>query len=292
MTFRDVSATRDEAPRGVHLRLVLLGLGTAALATSMILSSAQSASAAGSIEVSSDGTSYSSNYAGALFNSQMAMVPGDSQSKTFYVRNSGNEDGVLRITMEDVSADDIDFAGALSLSVSTATQTGTAATLSKATPCWELFEGQRVAPGQSVAVTARVVLGNLDGQAGQGATAGMTMRASLSAPQATPLAATACSTGPRSDVVALAPGGRTTRSLSTLATPHGAAGVTAATVPEATSQLPTLAVPGGVTLDPNTWHLYQELLVLLMVLALVLGSGSYFVVAWLRRRRSTGTSGA
>jgi hypothetical protein len=52
-------------------------------------------------------------------------------------------------------------------------------------------------------------------------------------------------------------------------------------------------VPGsGVTVDPNTWHLYQELLVLLMVLALILGSLSYLVVAWLRRRRTTGGSGA
>jgi hypothetical protein len=288
------SERRDVAGLGTKsLRRALVGVVTGAMAASMILGGAQAASAAGIIDVSSDGVSYSSNYPGALFDPHVAMVPGDSQSKVFYVRNSGNEAGILRITMEDVSASDIDFANALTVSVSTAGFSGAPASISKANPCWELLDGKSIGPGQSVAVTTEVALGDLNGLAGQGATAGMVMRASLSAPAAAPLGSTACSSGPSSDVVALAPAAGAARQLTTLAQPGEAAASTTAQAPEANTQLPTLAVPGsGVTVDPNTWHLYQELLVLLMVLALILGSLSYLVMAWLRRRRTTGGSGA
>src|SRR6185312_6133871 len=101
------------------------------------------------------------------------MVPGDSQTKTFYVRNSGNEAGVLRITMEDVSATNVDFANALTLGVTTTGHAGTSASITRANPCWELLDGQTIGAGQSVVVTATVALGDLDGQAGQGAMASM-----------------------------------------------------------------------------------------------------------------------
>jgi len=270
------------------LRRVAASGAMLALVGALTLAGAQSASAAGAIDVSSDGVHYSSSYPGALFDSHVAMVPGDSRSKTFYVRNSGNEAGILRITMEDVVVNDPDFADALTLSVSTTGHGGTAASVSKAKPCWELLEGQRIGAGESVVVTTTVALGNLDGLAGQGATASMTMKASLSATAAAPASSTTCSSGPSSDVVALAPTAGTPRSLTTLATPVEASTATQPQTPEANTQLPTLAVPGsGATVDPNTWRLYQELLVLLMVLALILGSLLYLVVAWLRRRRST-----
>lgn len=278
---------------GSPLRRAITGVAMIALVGALTLAGAQSASAAGAIEVSSDGVHYGASYPGALFDSHVAMVPGDSQSKTFFVRNSGNEPGILRITMEDVSVNDVDFADALTLSVSTTGHGGTAASISKADPCWELLEGQRIRAGESVMVTTTVALGNLDGVAGQGATASMTMKASLSATAAAPASSTTCSSGPRSDVVALAPATGTPRSLTTVATPADASANTQSQAPEANTQLPTLAVPGaGATVDPNTWRLYQELLVLLMVLALILGSLLYLVVAWLRRRRSTSGSAA
>ena len=273
----------------VQLRRVAAGTAMVALVGALTLVNAQSAAAAGAIEVSSDGVHFGSSYPGVLFDASVAMVPGDSQTKTFYVRNSGNEAGVLRITMEDVSATNVDFADALTLGVSTTGQTGIAASLTKANPCWELLDGQKIGAGQSVVVTATVALGDLDGQAGQGARASMAMKASLSAPAAAPLGQTACGSGPSSDIVALAPATGTARTLTTLAAPTD----TQPQAPEANTQLPTLAVPGNsASVDPNTWRLYQELLVLLMVLALILGSVLYLVVTWLRRRRSTNGSTA
>lgn len=275
------------------MRRTIIVAAAVVVAVTSALTAAETAAAAGIIDVSNDGVTYGSTYPGTLFDPSFVMIPGASQAKVFYVRNSGNETGTLRVTMENVSSNDVDFADALTVSVSTPGHPGIPASISKASPCWALAQGLSVAPGQSIAVTTKALLGDLNGTAGQGATAGLTIRVTLSALGTPTPAPTACSSGASADVVAFTPAGGNLRTLALPTAPGGVATSTAVQPPKANTQLPTLAVPGSdPTVDPNTWRLYQELLVILMVTALILGSGWYGVLAWLRRRRANDGGGA
>src|SRR5690554_7140761 len=86
----------------------------------LVAAPAAAANAApGGVEVSPDGVHYSSNYSGALFTDIDHLVPGDSDTAIFYLRNSATEPGFLRITLRDVVTSNADFANALSMQAST-----------------------------------------------------------------------------------------------------------------------------------------------------------------------------
>jgi hypothetical protein len=244
-------------------------------------SPAPAAAASGIIEVSDNGVNFSSTYSGALFDDLTRLVPGDSQQSVFYVRNASSETGMLRITLGDVTVTDTDYADALTVSASTNGYTGIAATVLSANPCWVLLEGQVVGPGQIVAVTATMMLGELHGKAGQGASAGLTIGVALSDAAVGALPPTECG---RTDVPIPvipqpAPTNRPGADGSTTGGEVGAAVDEAQVIPD----LPVLNLPGGIRIDPNTWHLYEELLVLVLIGASVLGGGWFAFLAWRRR---------
>src|SRR5690554_8026172 len=97
----------------------------------------------GGVEVSPDGVHYSSNYSGALFTDIDHLVPGDSDTAIFYLRNSATEPGFLRITLRDVVTSNADFANALSMQASTFGHQGEPATILEADPCWVLRSEER-----------------------------------------------------------------------------------------------------------------------------------------------------
>jgi len=66
---------------------VLLGLGIAP------------ASAADELGLSPDGVTWADALPGPLFDPAFRWVPGDSETRTFYVRNQSSDDGVLNVTL-------------------------------------------------------------------------------------------------------------------------------------------------------------------------------------------------
>ena len=260
----------------------------AALAISTQSEPAPSWAAAGDIQVSPDGVTFSNQYPGSLFDSIGHLVPGDTDAEMFYLRNSGNAAGFLRLTVRDVVSTNTDFAQALTVTASTPGYPGEPVVVGSVNPCWVLLERHRVEPGETVGVTAQLALGDLHGQAGQGATAGMVIRVSLSDTSAGTLPPTDCG-GAGTDVSVLPTPSSTGSGTGAASNPPLGPSVSATgdRSDEAVGDLPVLNLPGGIVIDPNTWHLHEEYLVLILLASLILGSGWFMMVAR-RRRRADG----
>jgi len=65
------------------------------------------------LELSTDGSTWSSSIPGTLFDALPMLVPGDSVSRTLYVRNAGSTAGLLRLDAVDVRISNADFARSL-----------------------------------------------------------------------------------------------------------------------------------------------------------------------------------
>lgn len=243
----------------------------------------------GGVLVSNDGVTFGPAYSGTLFDGIGEMVPGDTQFEDFYVSNASPLSGILRVTLEDVTFSDSDLAQALSVTASTFFTSGSPASILEANPCWVLVEGQTVAPGERVRVGVTLALGDLNGRAGQLAHAGLNLKVELSDAAPGSLSPTSCGrTGVRIPVLHDSVRSPASNMAFSPFTPEGVGNVPDAAISSPESDLPVLNLPGGFTIDPNTWNLNEHLLVLLLACAFVLGSGSFIVVAWLRRRRDDG----
>ncbi|MEX1079015.1 MAG: hypothetical protein WED09_07910 [Homoserinimonas sp.] len=212
------------------------------------------------------------------------MIPGDTGRETFFLRNTGDAPAFLRVTLREVTSDDTDFLHALTISASTPTRAGTPVVLGAVDPCWVLVKGQTIGVGETVAVTAVLSLGNLDGMAGQGATARALLRVSLDDISAGIPPPTDCG-GAGVDVPILSPPRSAAAPGAAAAVPQAGSesGAQQEADGEASADLPVLNLPGGIVIDPNTWHLHEEYLVLILLTSLALGSGWFMIVA--RRRR-------
>ncbi|MCW4384819.1 hypothetical protein OH146_03415 [Salinibacterium sp. SYSU T00001] len=244
----------------------MLGAPTSAVAASDV------------VLVSADGTAYGTELSGSVFTDIANMVPGDSQTGSFYVRNAGENPGFLRIVLKDVSVSDDDLADALTIAADTASQEGEATPVALAEPCWVLSEGEVVPPDTTARIDLTAAIGNLDGTRGQGAIAEASLGVSLSDTTPGSLSPSDCG-GPDVSV-----------SLTPVQPPGATVG---AVVEQGPSQsgglvpnepdLPVLSVPEILGIDPNTWHLLEEYWVLLPVGAFFLGNLVYFLIV--RRRR-------
>lgn len=260
-------------------------LAILAVAAAMVFVQAPSATAApGGVELSLDGVSYTSSAPGALFTTISELVPGDSDQATFYLRNSASEPGYLRITLRDVVSSNTDFAGALTLGASTAGHPGTPVSLLEANPCWVLLEGQIVAPGEVVTVTTSLALGQLNGRAGQGATATAALGVALSG-TAAQLPRTDC--GQSGTVLPVVPQPTAPAGAPPSTGQRNASGTAPGSVetPGGTpdTELPVLNLPQLFGIDPNTWHLFEEYLILVPIGASIVGGTVFGIVAWRRR---------
>ncbi|WP_010203887.1 hypothetical protein [Salinibacterium sp. PAMC 21357] len=265
-----------------------------ALSTLLFGLPASAANSVGKIELSDDGVSFSANYPGSIFDDIANIVPGDSQSETIYVRNTGSVAGYLRITLRDVYYSDANYGNALSVTTSTPANAGSATAISSASPCLVTHEGTVIAPGQTVPVVATLALSNLNGLEGQGATADLALRFTLSDTTPGALLPTECGTAgttvpanpPSSGTAGGSPLSTTVSGGSPLGygnAPTAESSRTAtSTSPEAAGSGLIPALPSTFSLDPNTWRLYQEYLVLILVLAAMIGAG----ISWLIGRRS------
>ncbi len=144
------------------------------------------------MEFSTDGITYSPSLTGPLFNGIALLVPGDSQSASFWVRNVSGSAGYLRVVLSDVIASSTVIADEITVRSSTPATIGTAVPLSSAAPCRVLVEGDFVPSGSAVKVTATLALGNLTGTAGQKDTASMSLGIGMSDAAVGSLPPTSC----------------------------------------------------------------------------------------------------
>src|SRR5690554_6347426 len=96
-------------------RVALAAASIASLALGSAALSVTPAHAAGELDVSLDGATFSSGVAAPLFSDIARMIPGDAQQGTVFVRNSGADAGFLRVVVGDVTYTDLDFANELTL---------------------------------------------------------------------------------------------------------------------------------------------------------------------------------
>lgn len=227
-------------------RLSVLALG--ALLTTC---GATPAFAAGELEVSPDGTSWGSQLVKPLF-SDVALVPRGSVREQFMVRNASGDDALLRVVLQDVDYSSPVIGDALLIGVGLGGTEREPAALSSAAPCRVLFEG-RLPAGQARSVTAELTLGDLPGTEGQGETARFGIGIQLSHAVLGDLPPTAC--GEPTTVVEVTP---------------------------FDSRVATIALIG---VAPNTWRHFEELLVLVLIVAAFAGvAAQWLVAAWNRRR--------
>ena len=151
-----------------------------ALVAAVSLGAAPAHAVGSALEFSTDGAHYSAVFPGSLFKDVAVLVPGDSQTITFWIRNAASSAGYLRLVMSDVATSNPALADALSLKVDTEAIAGAPARLSLASPCWVVAEGDRLESGGTVRVTATLTLGDLDYTDGQNARSLFSVRAGLS----------------------------------------------------------------------------------------------------------------
>lgn len=65
--------------------------------TVILATAAAPAQAAGELELSLDGTTWTQSIAGPLFDESMRWVPGDSETASFFIRNNGGSNGTLTV---------------------------------------------------------------------------------------------------------------------------------------------------------------------------------------------------
>jgi hypothetical protein len=155
-------------------------LAAALLAVLTVLTAQQPAHAAGELQLSTDGVSWSSGLDGPVFASISRLVPGDSERATIYVRNGGQSDANLRVTLDDVIVSDALLADAITVAVATGNGTAVPTALAAARPCIVVAEARAVRPGGIVALDAALAVGALSGIDGQDATASFSVTVALS----------------------------------------------------------------------------------------------------------------
>lgn len=256
------------------------------LGTALSVGGASPAQAADEVLVSPNGVTFSSMYPGILFDGIAHYVPGDTDQETFYVRNGGTTPGHLRVTLTDTVASDTDFADAFTVSTSTVNRAGSSVTLLSASPCWVLLEGVVLGVGETVAVTTAIALGDLHGLAGQGATADFSIGVALYG-AAVSLPPTHCGA-----INITVPGTPQSPSPGTNK-PQGVGLIVPDVDPDTRSvppaaadnpaDLPVLNLPEILGIDPNTWQLFEEYFVFVLIGGFIAGVVWFAVVA--RRRR-------
>ncbi|MGV8852215.1 MAG: hypothetical protein ACOH1M_06580 [Rhodoglobus sp.] len=273
--------------------MLKLASWTSALALLVALSAALGATPAiaaggvGVVEVSNDGVNFTRTYSAVVFDNIARLSPGDSQSETLYIRNTGTVAGYLRVSMREVRYSDQDYGNSLTLTTSTPSSPGSAKSISSADPCQVTHEGTLIAPGATVPVLATLALGDLSGSEGQGATASFALRFSLTDSTPGALPATDCgnsgNSGVSVPVTPSSPGNPGATGTSTGAIPATRPSPTTSAGPGGAADNGLLpALPSVFSLDANSWRLYQEYLVLILVLAAVIGAGA----SWFAGRRS------
>ena len=137
------------------------------IAVVLALAPAVTASAAGQLELSNDGVTFGTTLAAPVFSPSPVLVPLQSASSTFWVRNASTVAAYLRLTLVDSSWSSWDYGSGLTLNAAVPGKTGASVPLASTPACSVILYGVLLAPGASVQVTATMALGDKNGSSGQ-----------------------------------------------------------------------------------------------------------------------------
>ncbi|NYG99043.1 hypothetical protein FJ656_01840 [Schumannella luteola] len=250
------------------------------------------------IELSTDGTYFARTLTTPLFDPSAAMIPGSSQSNSFWVRNASGAPAYLRVSIANVHSTDVDLANALTVSASTSGDSGSRVAISEAAPCAVLTEGQVIPSGGTLRVSAVAALGDLQGQAGQGGSADFRMLVNLSSVNLAGGDRYAC-LADSGEVPGFYTGSRTTAGGTRSAGQGDLVATGGADVPAAVTPSDSVPIAGGSSSDDedhllaaawNSADLDQWWIVLLWIGAALLGGLAVLGRDRLRRTSSSATT--
>ena len=235
------------------------------------------------IGLSSDGVTYADTLSTSLFAGAL-VVPGDTVTRTFWVKNRGADPGNLAIALQGVAGGDSNFVAALSVSAAAGATAGPTVAFTSANPCHSLVSAVGLASGAAVKVDVKLKLSNaLAHVTSQSSVGNFDIKVTLtstdvSAPTGcTPVTPPSGGGGGGSNPT-VPPGQIDTTVIS---------GAADGTIPQTIDNGPLSGLGGkgsvrNLAIVPNTGRFWQEFDITGYLVALVLGG----IFAWWRRRRT------
>jgi hypothetical protein len=193
------------------VRPLLAVLAGTLLALAPISASTASASQSsdGDLLISADGVSYSSQFTGTLFGGGAVLVPQDSLTANFSVRNATNRQARLRVALIGTEVTNPDIANSFVVAAAVESAPPRATTLDGSGGCSVVIDNVVLAPKQSTQIVTMLTLEDLPGVVGQGERASMRFNLTLM-DAAAPAPAETCTLDERSGTgglsVSLLPG--------------------------------------------------------------------------------------
>lgn len=138
-------------------RILAAALTAAAVLGGLLVASPASATTTRQLELSTDGRTWSSSIPGTLFDALPVIVPGDSVSRTLYVRNAGATAGLLRLDAVDVRISNADFAESLRVGATVDEASLGSTDLGGSSDCITVLPSGRIAAG--AVATVEITLG-------------------------------------------------------------------------------------------------------------------------------------
>lgn len=128
-------------------RRLLAAAITAVAVLGGLLMASPAAATTRQLELSTDGSTWSSSIPGTLFDALPMLVPGDSVSRTLYVRNAGSTAGLLRLDAVDVRISNADFARSLRVDAAIDAASLASVDLGGTADCITVLPAGRIAAG-------------------------------------------------------------------------------------------------------------------------------------------------
>lgn len=138
-------------------RILAVALAASTVLGGLLVASPASAATTRQLELSTDGRTWSSTLAEPLFDALPVLVPGDSVSRTLYVRNAGPSAGLLRLDAVDVQFSNPEFAKSLRVSTAVDRSSLGTADLGGSDDCITVLPMGRV--GAGAVATVEITLG-------------------------------------------------------------------------------------------------------------------------------------
>ena len=150
-------------------RLGMLSIATLALLAPLFAATAAApAHAATGIEVSLDGIHFGTTLPAGLFDGIGRMVPMDSETATFWVRNTSATDAALRVSLQDMVVSSPALAASIELtSWDSGTAAANSATLNTLAACDVIVPEQIVPTGATIRVDLTLTMMNVTGLTAQ-----------------------------------------------------------------------------------------------------------------------------